>query len=92
MSPEQVEGDPIDHRTDIYTLGVSLFEMATGVVPFKKGDLGYHHLHTPPPNPKSINSNIPDVLVGVILKCLEKNPANRYQSAKEILEELKKLQ
>jgi response regulator RpfG family c-di-GMP phosphodiesterase len=91
MSPEQVEGDPIDHRTDIYTLGVSIFEMATGEVPFKKGDLGYHHLHTPPPNPQSINSKIPDILNNIILKCLQKDPANRFQKAQEILDELKKL-
>ncbi len=85
MSPEQVEGDPIDHRSDIYTLGVSIFEMSTGEVPFQKGDLGYHHLHTSPREPKLINPKIPDFLNTMILKCLEKNPNNRFQSVGEII-------
>ena len=90
MSPEQVEGDPIDHRSDLYTFGVSAFEMSTGRVPFKKGDLGYHHLHTPPPIPQEVNPKIPKFLNDIILKCMEKKPENRFQSAGEILEELKK--
>ena len=92
MSPEQVEGDPIDHRSDIYTFGVSMFEMATADVPFKKGDLGYHHLHTAPPSPKSINPETPDLLCEIILKCLQKKPDDRYQSVDEILEDLNRLQ
>jgi serine/threonine-protein kinase len=51
MSPEQTLGKNVDHRTDIYSLGVSVFEMATGGLPFTEGNLPYHHVHTPPPDP-----------------------------------------
>ncbi|MFH1728973.1 MAG: protein kinase [Pseudomonadota bacterium] len=85
MSPEQVDGDPIDHRTDIYTLGVTLFEMTTNQVPFTEGNIGYHHLNTPPPTPISIEPSIPKYLNDIILRCLEKKPDNRYQNVSEIL-------
>jgi tetratricopeptide (TPR) repeat protein len=88
MSPEQTLGKNVDHRTDIYSLGVSAFEMATGTLPFTEGNLPYHHLHTPPPSPKELNPEVPDFLVRVIERCLAKDPAERYQSAREILEEL----
>ena len=84
MSPEQTLGDPIDHRTDIYSLGICIYEMALGELPFKKGDMGYHHLHTPPPDPKTKDPNLPDVLSHIILGCMEKEPKKRFQSVKEI--------
>ena len=84
MSPEQTLGKPIDHRTDIYSLGICLFQMLIGELPFKKGDLGYHHLHTIPPAPQSIDKNIPEPLNDLILKCLEKDPLKRFQSGEEI--------
>lgn len=86
MSPEQTLGKPIDHRTDIYSMGICLFQMLLGQLPFKKGDLGYHHLHTPPPIPKSIDKDMPDDLNKIILRCMEKKPEKRYQSADEIKE------
>ena len=88
MSPEQTLGKNVDHRTDIYSLGVSAFEMATATLPFTEGNLPYHHLHTPPPSPKELNTKLPDFLVRIIERCLSKDPAERYQSAREILEEL----
>ena len=90
MSPEQTLGKPIDHRTDIYSMGICLFQMLLGELPFKKGDLGYHHIHTKPAEPKSIDKNIPDVLNSLILKCLEKDPINRFQSCAEIVNIVKK--
>jgi len=84
MSPEQTLGKPIDHRTDIYSLGICIFELLLGELPFQKGDLGYHHLHTPPPIPKTIDPNLPDVFNDIIIRCLEKAPENRFQSVTEI--------
>jgi serine/threonine-protein kinase len=85
MSPEQTLGKNIDHRTDIYSLGVALFEMAAGVVPFKEGNIPYHHVHTPAPNVREVSPDLPEALAAIIHKCLEKDPARRYQSAREIL-------
>ncbi|MCC7460429.1 MAG: protein kinase, partial [Proteobacteria bacterium] len=69
MSPEQTLGKPADHRTDIYSLGICIFEMCLGSLPFSKGDLGYHHLHTQPPVPSEIDPTIPQAINDVILKC-----------------------
>jgi tetratricopeptide (TPR) repeat protein len=89
MSPEQTLGKNVDHRTDIYSLGVTTFELATGTLPFREGNLPYHHVHTPPPDPSGLVPDLPPVLVGIINRCLEKDPANRFQSARDILAELK---
>ncbi len=88
MSPEQIIGEDIDFRSDLYGLGCTVFECATGTVPFFKGDLSYHHIHTKPPEPRSINPGLSQELEEIILKLLEKDPANRFQSAAEILKRL----
>ncbi|MCD6384571.1 protein kinase [Candidatus Sumerlaeota bacterium] len=85
MSPEQVEGKPCNTTSDLYSLGVVMYEMISGTPPFKVGNIAYHHLFTKPPPLK----NIPPPLGVIILKCLEKKPENRYQSAKEIINDLK---
>jgi len=91
MSPEQVEGKDIDYRSDIYSLGVVLFEMLTGERPFK-GDtslsVAMKHKSEAPPNPKWLNDQIPDSLSRLVLKCLEKEKERRYQSAEELLSAL----
>jgi tetratricopeptide (TPR) repeat protein len=88
MSPEQTLGKNVDHRTDIYSLGVSTFELATGTLPFREGNLPYHHVHTPPPDPREFNAELPPLIVNIIARCLEKDPANRYQGALDIVKEL----
>lgn len=89
MSPEQTLGKPVDHRTDIYSLGICMFEMALGSLPFTKGDLGYHHLHTAPPVPNEVDPSIPKALSDAILKCMEKKLEDRYQSVEELVDVLK---
>jgi TolB-like protein/Tfp pilus assembly protein PilF len=91
MSPEQVEGKDIDQRSDIYSLGVVLFEMLTGERPFK-GDtslsVAMKQKSEAPPNPKWLNDQIPDSLSRLVLLCLEKDKERRYQSAEELLSAL----
>ncbi|MFC2160968.1 protein kinase [Acidobacteriota bacterium] len=91
MSPEQVEAKEVDQRADIYSLGVILYEMVTGRVPFD-GDtalsIAMKHKGESPKNPKEYNVQIPGVLCHLILKCLEKDKEKRYQSAGEMRAEL----
>ena len=91
MSPEQTLGKGVDHRSDIYSFGVMMYEIASGRVPFPTGDIGYHHLHTEPEPPTLANPNIPQSLEAIILKCMKKEKEERYQSAGDILEDLKKI-
>jgi serine/threonine-protein kinase len=86
MSPEQTEGKNIDHRTDLYSLGVTVFELATGTLPFTEGNLPYHHVHTAPPDPRTRVPELPETIAKIVLRCMEKDPNARFQSAREILE------
>jgi len=88
MSPEQILGEQIDPRADLYSLGATLYELATGSVPFRKGDVGYHHIHTPAPDPRSVRADLHPALADMLLKCLEKEPDRRYASADELLQAL----
>jgi len=94
MSPEQVEGKDVDQRSDIYSLGIILYEMLTDRVPFE-GDtpltVGVKQKTEIPKDPKEFNERIQDDLSLLILKCLEKDKENRYQSADELRSELEKI-
>ncbi|MCP4906926.1 MAG: protein kinase [bacterium] len=88
MSPEQVLGQDVDHRSDLYSLGVMLFELATGAVPFNSGEIGYHHRHTPVPDPQSLRPDLSDALSHLILHLLQKERDERVQSAADVLRAL----
>jgi tetratricopeptide (TPR) repeat protein len=95
MSPEQVEGKDVDERSDIYSLGIILYEMVTGRVPFE-GDtpftVGVKHKSEIPRPPKELNPHIPEDLSQVIMKCLEKEKPKRYQNAAELRSDLSQIE
>lgn len=86
MSPEQVKGEPVDIRTDIYALGITLYELLTAHVPFF-GDSEFQilsdHVHRTPPPPSTYLPKLPKDLEAVVLKALEKDPAKRFQTVAE---------
>ncbi|MDA3862258.1 MAG: serine/threonine-protein kinase [Deltaproteobacteria bacterium] len=93
ISPEQLRGDPLDGRADIYSLGVVLFRMLTGVKPFvyKSEDTLFNKIqHTAPMPPKSLVPEIPKTLNKIIIRCLKKNKEERYKNGLDLQIELEK--
>ena len=86
MSPEQVKGERVDIRSDIYSLGITLYELLTANVPFSASSefqVLNDHVNTPPPPPSKFYPYLPKGLENIILKSLEKNPDRRFQTAEE---------
>jgi len=95
MPPEQLMGDPVDARADIYTIGAVLYEMATDRRAFPEvltSRLMDAILHQPPVTPRALNPRMSTALETIILKCLDKDPDRRYQSATELLVDLRRLE
>jgi predicted Ser/Thr protein kinase len=77
MAPEQIDGSPIDHRADIYALGVILYRMFTGQLPFQDGNIFVAHALEPVPEPRQFNPDLSPEIVGLLMRCLAKRPEER---------------
>ena len=91
MSPEQVIGDKVDGRADLYALGVMFYQMLTGNLPFTGQEalaIMYRHVNEPAPNPTEVRPDIPDAVSDMALKLMAKNPDERYQCGRELVDDL----
>lgn len=91
MSPEQVKSEALDGRSDIYSLGVVLYELVIGRRPFEANTLSqaaYQHVFVPPPPPRTLESGLPPLIEEIILRCLAKQPHDRYATALELIGDL----
>lgn len=95
FSPEQAKGSYVDFRTDIYSLGIVIYEMVTGRVPYDAESpvsVALKHIQEPVVPPKQLNESIPESLNRLILKAVEKDPIRRYQTMKDMIVDLKKIE
>jgi serine/threonine protein kinase len=94
MSPEQVSGKRTDERTDIYSLGIMLYEIFTGKLPFRGESaisVGFQQIRDEPRRPRDINPQIPEELEQIILKALQKDPNKRYMAISELRQDFEKI-
>jgi serine/threonine protein kinase len=91
MSPEQINGKPVDARTDVYALGIVLYQMLAGEVPFHSTTIQgllFQHVYTPPRPIREVNPNVPEVLGQITAKAMAKTPEDRFQSAEAMAQAL----
>ena len=94
MSPEQVTGSELDHRSDLYSFGITCFHLLTGTPPFRGQtamQIAVQHVRNEPPDIKSINKDVPTVVAAVVHKLIEKAPEDRYENAGELLKDIRAL-
>lgn len=94
FSPEQARGSVVDCKTDIYSLGIVLYEMVTGRLPYDAESpvsVALKHIQEEVTPPREVNHSIPESLNRLILKCIEKEPYKRYENARDLIEELQKI-
>jgi serine/threonine-protein kinase len=93
ISPEQAMGDPVGPQSDLYSLGVVLYEMLTGTLPYEADspmEVALKHVNEPPRSPRETNPNVSATLDALTVKLLVKNPEDRYPSANELIEDLER--
>jgi hypothetical protein len=94
MSPEQIKGETLDGRSDLFSLGIMLFEMATGEVPFRRAtsmEMMHAIAFDETPSLKQLQPNLPGGLQRIVTRCLKKRPADRYPDARALMEDLRTL-
>jgi len=94
MSPEQIEGERIDERTDIYALGLTIYEMITGQKPYPEDDINRVmdlHLNQDVPDPREVVPDLPEEICNIVLRAAQRDPAARYKSISQLLKDLEPL-
>ena len=88
MATEQRRATPSNHRADLYALGVTFFELLTGTVPFREGDVTFHHRHTLPPDVRTLVPDLPAAMAELVLHLMAKKPEARVASSAAVRQRL----